>query len=159
MADAQVPAPARTNTNPKKMRASAVDSVQGVRMWITHYFAQPKEKYPRLVKDLRQQAGFAPLWITMLGASPVASPAASHLRFLTAHTGLRPVLAVRPAKRRSATACEMTIGQSEISHHRSAAAGDSYSITSSASESSLSGISTPCAFAVLRLMTNSNLMD
>jgi hypothetical protein len=61
-------------------------------MWITHYFAQPKEKYPRLVKDLRQQAGFAPLWITMLGASPVASPAASHLRFLTAHTGLRPAL-------------------------------------------------------------------
>jgi hypothetical protein len=40
-----------------------------------------------------------------------------------------------------------------------AAARDSYSITSSASESSLSGISMPCAFAVLRLMTNSNLMD
>jgi len=126
-------------------------------MWITHYFAQPKEKYPRLVKDLRQQAGFAPLWITMLGASPVACSQSFEV-FDGSH-GLATRLAVRPAKRRSATACETTIGQSEISHHRSAAAGDSYSITSSASESSLSGISTPCAFAVLRLMTNSNLMD
>jgi hypothetical protein len=35
----------------------------------------------------------------------------------------------------------------------------SYSITSSASASSLSGISRPSAFAVLRLITNSNFVD
>jgi hypothetical protein len=59
MALAHVPAPATTSTDPKKMSASKVERVQGVRMWKTPAKAAPGHKYPLFLKDLRQQALFA----------------------------------------------------------------------------------------------------
>jgi len=49
MVDAQLPALARTNTNPKKISASVVDRVQGVRMWITLCLARPKGKISKVL--------------------------------------------------------------------------------------------------------------
>ena len=78
MADAQVPAPARTNTNPKKMRASAVDSVQGVRMWITRSLCPTQGKISKTSLRIYDSKAVLPdLWITRHGASCVASLAAS----------------------------------------------------------------------------------
>jgi hypothetical protein len=49
---AHIPAPDKPKTSPEKTNTSKVDSVHGVRMWITPLISLPRAKYSRLFNGL-----------------------------------------------------------------------------------------------------------